>query len=72
MNHNSTDNKPTPLKRKLAFIGAICLVCLYFVTLLAAFFDPSAGKNTFKFLLFCCFVFPVLLYFFLLFVKLKK
>ncbi|MBP3543700.1 MAG: hypothetical protein J6J86_05690 [Lachnospiraceae bacterium] len=66
------ENKPNQTRRILAWISIILLVCLYVGTLFAAIFDHSADRHIFKLCIFCSLVFPLLIYAFLMLLRLRK
>lgn len=67
-----SENTPNKNRRILAWIAIILLVCMYLVTLLAAIFDHSADRHIFKLCIFCSLVFPLLIYAFLMLLRLRK
>lgn len=60
------------LKRILALTGAILLICLYLVTLIFAFIDPTAAKNWLMASVACTVIVPVLLYAYILIYRYLK
>ena len=66
------EHKPDKTRRILAWIAIVLLVCMYLITLLAAIFDHSADRHIFKLCIFCSLVFPLLIYAFLMLLRLRK
>lgn len=60
------------LKRILALAGAIFLACLYLITLVLAFVDPTASKDWLKASLVSTVVIPVFLYAYILIYRYLK
>ncbi|MCI8596847.1 MAG: hypothetical protein HFJ10_00145 [Lachnospiraceae bacterium] len=60
------------LKRIFALAGAILLACLYLVTLVLAFVDPTASKDWLKASLVCTVVIPCFLYAYILIYRYLK
>ncbi len=60
------------LKRILALAGAVLLACLYLITLVLAFADPTASKDWLKASVVCTVVIPIFLYAYILIYRYLK